>query len=108
MPNRLINVTDDINALLEELDDGHAPDRQRLEHTLTDGYAWALKLDGECNRLERRMSELAALLARDNDEDYAGELMRVSRRLTRRRRELVELRQLLAALRAGRAQARVA
>ena len=76
MPNRLISVTESINALLVELDSGQAPDRAYLEHTLTDGYAWALKLDGEFSRLERRMTELAGLLAR-GDKEHAAELARV-------------------------------
>ena len=108
MPNKLTSVTDRIHVLLQELESGRVPDRARLEHTLTDGYAWALKLDGECSRLERRLSELAAVLGRDGGDEHTHELARVSRRLTRRRRDLADLRELLNALRAGRTQARVA
>ncbi len=108
MPNELTSVTDRITVLLEELESGQAPDRARLEHTLTDGYACALKLDGECSRLERRLAEVAALFGRDGRDEQAQELSRLARRLTRRRRDLADLRELLTALRVGRAQARVA
>ena len=108
MPHQLISVTERIKLLLEELDSGHAPERARLEHTLTDGYAWALKLDGECGRIERRISELATTLACGGDPSATAELPSLARRLARRRRDLEALRSLLATLRAGRARARVA
>jgi hypothetical protein len=108
MPNQLISLTERIKLLLEELDSGQAPERARLEHTLTDGYAWALKLEGECGRIERRISEVAATLASGGEPSDAAELPSLSRRLARRRRDLEALRTLLATLRAGRARARVA
>ena len=108
MRQELASVTDRINALLDRLERGESPDRAALEHTLTDGYAWALDLDAECDRLGRRISQHAADLGPDHSAEQARELSALARQLGRRRRELTSLRDLLAVLRAGVQQARVA
>jgi hypothetical protein len=106
--NHLSSVTDRINLLLARLERGDYPDRARLEDTLTDGYACALSLDAECGRLERRIAEHAAELTGESGAKHARELSAVARLLGDRRKELDSLRELLALLRAGVQEARVA
>ena len=108
MRNELAAVIDRINLLAGRIERGDYPEKSRLENTLTDGYAWALKLDAECGRLERRLSEYAAELAAENTDDRVRELSALARLLARRRRELDYLRGLLAVLRAGVGEVRVA
>ena len=67
-----------------------------VEHTLTDGYAAALELEGERLRIERRMSELARTVEHPEE---AGELRRLAGRLIATEAKLSELRTLLAELR---------
>jgi hypothetical protein len=102
---KLASVIDRIHALLAAIERGDQPDRARLEDTLTDGYAWALSLDAECARLERRISEQAAVLS---GEKSAEELSSLARLLNRRRQQLTELRSLLAVLKDGVREAKVA
>jgi hypothetical protein len=104
----LVSVTDRIHLMLGEIERGDRPDRAGLEATLTDGYAWALTLDAECGRLERRISEHAADLGEGGDLEQARELSALARLLARRRKELDGLRGLLATLRAGFQRAQVA
>jgi hypothetical protein len=106
--DQLAAVTDRINLLLARLERGDYPDRARLEDTLTDGYACALSLDAECERIERRIAEHAAQLTGDRAEDHTQELSALARLLGDRRIELDSLRDLLALLRAGVQEARVA
>jgi hypothetical protein len=108
MRHELEAITNRIHGFLVRIERGEVPDRDRLEHTLTDGYAWALALDAECDRLERRISDRAARLGVEGTADQARELSALARLLARRRRELEGLRDLLAVLRAGVQQARVA
>ena len=89
----------DIRALLEEPPGSEATGFiERLEHTLTDGYARALALEAERVRLERRMGELAGDLHGDPDAPTA-ELATVVRRLSDADEELTDLRGVLAKLR---------
>jgi hypothetical protein len=104
----LASTTDRINGLLERIERGDYPERARLEETLTDGYAWALELDAECGRLERRIAVDAEALAQDSNEERTRELSGLARLLNRRRLERDSLRDLLAVLRSGAAQERVA
>ena len=108
MHHNLAAITDRIHVLLARIERGDYPDQDRLEDTLTDGYAWALSLDAECDRLERRISDHAAQLSADSSVEQARELSALVRLLGRRRRELNALRDLLALLRAGVQEARVA
>jgi ABC-type phosphate transport system auxiliary subunit len=71
-----------------------------LERTLTDGYAYALSLEAERLRLERRMTELAGELHDGNREQKAEELAQVSRRITHAGAEIDHLRDTLSQLRA--------
>jgi hypothetical protein len=108
MRHDLASITDRIQTLLARIERGDYPDQVRLEDTLTDGYAWALSLDAECDRLERRISDHAAGLSADSSVEQARELSALARLLARRRRELDALRELLAVLKAGVQEARVA
>jgi hypothetical protein len=108
MRNELATVTDRINLNLARIERGDYPDQAQLEETLTDGYAYALSLDAECDRLERRLSEHAVALDPDSSVEQARELSTLARLLARRRRQLETLRDLLADLRAGVQEARVA
>jgi hypothetical protein len=108
MRDDLATVTERINVLLARIERGDCPDRARLEDTLTDGYAYALSLDAECDRLERRIAGHAAELSAESGEDLARDLSDLAGMLSRRRRELDSLRGLLSVLRAGAQQARVA
>lgn len=108
MPNNLASVRGRLEALLAGLERGDHPGQARLEETLTDGYAWALKLDAECARLERSIGTLAAELDGGSSEQQARELSRTARRLARTKRDLLALRSLLSSLRAEAAEAKVA
>jgi hypothetical protein len=108
MPNELDTVIERINVLLARIERGDYPDRARLEDTLTDGYAFALSLDAECDRLERRIAGHAAELSAGTGEELARDLSALAQALSRRRRELDSLRSLLVVLRAGVQEARVA
>ena len=108
MRSELTALTARLQRLLDALESGDDPGRARLEDTLTDGYAWALKLDAECARLERTITVLAGQLGGDGAADQARELSRAARRLARAKRDLRDLRTLLASLRTEAAEARVA
>ena len=98
MPTELASVIDRITVLLEDLEAGRYPGRTVVEETMTDGYAMALALDGECVRFERRISDLAIELCEGRGTEHAVELSGLAGMLTRRRGELDELRGLLASL----------
>jgi hypothetical protein len=104
----LAATTDRIRLLLDGIERGDQPDRPSLEETLTDGYAFALTLDAECRRLERCISLRAERLAHGSGEDEARELSALARLLTSRRGELRSLRELLAVLKSGGREPRVA
>jgi hypothetical protein len=106
--NELAAITERINVLLDRLERGDYPDQATLEDTLTDGYACALALDAECDRIERRLTEHAAELTSESGDEHARELSSLARLLAQRRTELDSLRDLLALLRAGVQEARVA
>lgn len=66
-----------------------------MEHTLTDGYALALELEGECLRLGRRMADLTRTVDRLEE---AEQLRRLAAKLIETEAELSQLRVLLAEL----------
>jgi hypothetical protein len=108
VPKKLASLIDRIHILLDEIESGESFERAELEETLTDGYAWALSLDGECARLERRISEKAVDLSGETGEERARELSALARLLARRRHQLTELRSLLAVLKASVREPKVA
>jgi hypothetical protein len=101
VPTKLAAVNDRITTMLEEIEAGRHPGRAVVEETLTDGYAWALSLDGECARLERRISDKAVELSEESGDEPALELSALASLLSRRRDQLAELRSLLATLKDG-------
>jgi tRNA C32,U32 (ribose-2'-O)-methylase TrmJ len=89
-------LIDRIRALL----DGRAADPggvlTDVEHTLTDGYALALELEGECLRIGRRMADLTRTVEQPEE---AEELRSLAGRLIVNEEELSKLRTLLAEVR---------
>jgi hypothetical protein len=69
------------------------------ESTLMDGYAFALALEGERTRLERRFASLAQALAEDHDPARLPELRSLKERISRIEAELRNLREVLQAAR---------
>ena len=96
-----------IPALLEQIDEllaephseGAPATLDRLERTLTDGYAYALVLESERWRLEQRLSELAGELHEGDQDVKSQELAQISRRLSSNGTALQGLRSTLARLR---------
>jgi hypothetical protein len=66
-----------------------------MEHTLTDGYARALEIEGERLRLERQIADLAHQI---HGPEEAGELRLLAERLRTADDDLASLRDLLTAL----------
>jgi hypothetical protein len=102
-----MTLLDEISVLLSApTDGGDASLLERLEHTLTAGYARALALEAERWRLERRLEEAAR--AGGDAEELSG----LAHRMSSTEVDLSHLRTLLASLRdrarAARAAAAVA
>ncbi|HYX76075.1 MAG TPA: hypothetical protein VE757_02765 [Gaiellaceae bacterium] len=99
--NAIPDLIEQIDELLAEPAHAEEPaSLAYLERTLTDGYAYALSLEAERWRLERRMSELAGELREGNQELKAKELALLSDRLSANGRLLAQLRNTLTELRA--------
>ena len=99
MGGRLDIVIERIRELLEiPADARRAPSRDRLESTLTEGYAEALALDGERLRLTRRIDQVTARMAR-GEENRPEELRKLMARVENTEHDLAELRALLLILR---------
>jgi hypothetical protein len=79
---------------IEELLNAEAPTLDRLESTLTEGYAQALALEAERWRLERRLGEVA----REGGKNVGEELSSIGDRLNTTDGELAQLRRLLGSL----------
>ena len=87
-----------ISALLEAAADERGPSVERLEDTLTAGYAVALTLEAERLRIERRIAEVAAKLGDEESGLRTKELTGLSERLSKADNELVRLRNALVTL----------
>ncbi|MBA2568358.1 MAG: hypothetical protein H0V11_03325 [Actinobacteria bacterium] len=99
MGGRLDIVMERVRELLEiPADARRAPSRDRIESTLTEGYAEALALDGERLRLARQIDQITARLAR-GEENHPEELRRLMARTEATEQDLARLRALLATLR---------
>jgi len=101
-------VNDDIRALIAA---PHPADEtavflERVDTTLTDGYAHALQLEAERARIERRIDEIMAQLPADTDASLARELGSLIRRRTLTDEQIAGLRTLLSLLRERRAAVR--
>ena len=102
--NRVTRMPRDVRLLIDRIDDlsGERDDvppkplLEEIEHTLTDGYAVALALEGESWRLQRRITELAA---RIESRDHTDEMRRLGYSLAEATSSLTRLRGSLAALR---------
>lgn len=71
---------------------------ERLETTLTEGYAHALTLEAERRRLERKIAQLGASIG-DRNQESAQELATLAGRLSETTNRLAGLRDLLEGLR---------
>ena len=68
---RVLMVIDDIRDLLAAPNPAAAkPFLERVDATLTDGYAHALQLEAERWRIERRIAEVVAALPADTDREH--------------------------------------
>lgn len=93
-------IHDDIRSLLDAPPTGDdAPSLDRIEHTLTAGYARALALEAERWRIERKIAVVAARLGDEVTDEDASELARLGQRLSGADGDLTNLRVLLVALR---------
>ncbi len=100
-PEAIPELLEQIDELLAEPVQTEEPATlDRLERTLTDGYAYALALEAEGHRLERRLSELAGELNDGDQERKTKELAQVSDRLSSNAGILTALRETLTQLRA--------
>jgi hypothetical protein len=88
----------EIRALLEATAEERSPSADRLEDTLTAGYAVALTLEAERLRIERRLTEVAATLGDASSELRTKELSGLAERLSRADREIARLRTALVTL----------
>jgi hypothetical protein len=86
-------VLTEIRSLLG-LPPAELPPRADLEHTLTSGYAYALGLERDRIRLERRLQDLLG-----SAEALTGEMTALSSQLAEAERELADVRALLSELR---------
>jgi hypothetical protein len=97
MANDLPRLVGRIHELLDAQTDGPpAPLLARMEHTLTDGYARALELEGKSLRIEREIGELLAKL---KEGRKTKELSVLADRMARTETEVADLRELLTVLR---------
>jgi hypothetical protein len=94
-PTSMTEILDRINALIADSE----RDLDRIEETLTDGYAHALSLEAEKWRLEKRIAEIAHGMGRGDAAEKARELTSLSRRLDDKGGDLQRLRGLLGDLR---------
>ena len=96
-------MIDRIETLLEE---GDEPTLEHIESTLTDGYAEALRLEGDRIKIERRIDQV--VVAPTATEAKAEELNSLILRLSRTREDLDQLRDLLGNLKLRARAARTA
>lgn len=97
MDDRLPAVLTEIRSLLDAPADAAPPSRALVEETLTTGYAYALGLDGERLRIERRLREL--LRGGRSPRARSEEASRLTGLLAQVDQELAGLRALLSSLR---------
>jgi hypothetical protein len=104
-PSRILMVIDDIRTLLTAPSPAAAkPFLERVDVTLTDGYAHALQLEAERWRIERRIAEVVAGLPAGTDTEHEPELVALAERLTTANESIVALRALLTSLRERRSE----
>jgi Mg2+ and Co2+ transporter CorA len=97
MGDNLPELFDRIRALVEDEPRGTSNRLlEQMEHTLTDGYAHALALEGQTIRIERQIGATFKRLKRGDEPEEIG---RLTDRLAATERELLRLRTLLDELR---------
>jgi hypothetical protein len=84
------------------------PFLERVDATLTDGYAHALQLEAERRRIELRISEVVAGLSDQTSHRHEPELVELSERLMTANADIASLRTLLTSLRDRRSELRSA
>lgn len=95
MDDRLPAVLTEIRSLLDVPADADRPSRAAVEETLTSGYAYALALEGERLRIERRLH----VLLRSGSEVRSGDVFELTGQLAYADRELADVRALLSEFR---------
>ncbi len=93
------HMTDLLQKISSALDGESDHDLDQIENTLTDGYAYALAIEAEQWRLEKRLSAVAHDLERGDTAEKALELSAIARRLDGNAGDLAQLRSLLTELR---------
>jgi hypothetical protein len=91
-----------MNELLEQITaliGAPTRDLDTIERTLTDGYAYALSLEAERWRHEKRIKEVAQSLQGGDSVKKAREIARLAEQVEGSIVELTQLRELLAELR---------
>ena len=102
-------VIDDILELLSApRATASGPFLERVDVTLTDGYAHALQLEAERRRIERRIAEIVAGLSNRTSHRHEPELVSLSERLMSANADIAALRTLLTSLRDRRSELRSA
>lgn len=91
----MTELLDQIRVLIADA----AHDLDQIERTLTDGYAYALNLEAEGIRLEKRLSALAQGIQRGDTAKNARELSDLAQRIDANGDDLSKLRGLLGDLR---------
>jgi hypothetical protein len=81
---------------------------ERVDATLTDGYAHALQLEAERRRIELRISEVVAGLSDQTSHRHEPDLVELSERLMTANADIASLRTLLTSLRDRRSELRSA
>ena len=99
MDGRLPGVWTEIRSLLDAPADAGQPPRAVVEDTLTNGYAYALSLEGERLRIEQRLRTLLRSEHGVSPRVREEEIMELTRLLADTDRELAGIRALLSTLR---------
>jgi predicted nucleic acid-binding Zn-ribbon protein len=103
----MLMVIDDIREILTAASPAPSkPFLERVDTTLTDGYAHALQLEAERWRIERRIAEVVAALPEGVDQAREPELAALAERLTSANENIAALRALLRSLRQRRTELR--
>ena len=89
----------DLYEQIDALIGTSARDLDRIERTLTDGYAHALSIEAEQWRVEKRIQEVAQTLQRGDTAKKARELSTLVQKLDESADDLTALRARLAVLR---------
>jgi chromosome segregation ATPase len=82
------------------------PFLDRVDATLTDGYAHALRLEAERRRIEQRIADAVARLGDVTGHRHQPELVELSEKLMSANAEIASLRTLLTSLRDRRSELR--